>query len=101
MPEHNVPAYFIAQIQIDEPEEYQSYLDGFMPIFDRHGGRLLTVSSKPIEIVEGSWAYDGVVLMEFPSLEAARAWKDDPDYARLASIRQRTARTNLILVDGI
>jgi len=33
-------AYVLAQIQIDEPDEYQNYLAGFMPIFERHGGDL-------------------------------------------------------------
>ncbi|MEX0286430.1 MAG: DUF1330 domain-containing protein [Paracoccaceae bacterium] len=96
-----MPAYFIAQIQIDDPDGYQGYLAGFMPIFERHGGRLLTVSSKPLDIIEGEWVHDGVVLMEFPSLDAARAWKDDPDYVALAEIRKRTARTNMVLVEGL
>ncbi|GAA6161561.1 DUF1330 domain-containing protein [Ruegeria sp. HU-ET01832] len=96
-----MPAYFIAQISIHDPEGYQGYLQGFMEIFDRHGGRLLTVSSKPVEVIEGEWEKDGIVLMEFPSMEAAEAWKNDPDYVALAKIRQNTASTNLVLVDGL
>jgi uncharacterized protein (DUF1330 family) len=34
-------AYVLAQIQIDDPDEYQNYLAEFMPIFERHGGELL------------------------------------------------------------
>ncbi len=96
-----MPAYFIAQISIHDPEGYQGYLQGFLEIFDRHGGRLLTVSSKPVEVIEGEWEKDGIVLMEFPSMEAAEAWKNDPDYVALAKIRQNTASTNLVLVDGL
>lgn len=96
-----MPAYFIAQLNIHDPETYQGYLSGFMPIFERHGGKLLTVSSKPVQRIEGDWPDGGVVLMEFPSLEAAQAWKDDPDYIELARIRQATASTNMILVEGI
>ncbi|WP_171227892.1 DUF1330 domain-containing protein [Ruegeria sp. HKCCA4008] len=94
-------AYFIAQIDIDDPDGYQDYLAGFMPIFDRHKGRLLTVSSKPVERIEGDWHEGGIVLMEFPDLAAAKAWKDDPDYIELAKIRQATASTNLVLVEGL
>ncbi len=94
-------AYFIAQITIHDPDGYQGYLEGFMPIFDRHGGRLLTVSSKPVEVIEGTWPEDGIVLMEFPSLEAAKAWKDDPDYVELAKIRHKTATANMVLVEGL
>ncbi|WP_170422735.1 DUF1330 domain-containing protein [Ruegeria arenilitoris] len=94
-------AYFIAQISIHDPDGYQKYLEGFMPVFDRHGGRLLTVSSKPVELIEGTWAENGIVLMEFPSIEAAKAWKDDPDYIELAKIRHRTATANMVLVEGL
>lgn len=96
-----MPAYFIAQVHIHDPDGYQDYLKGFMPIFERHGGRLLTVSSKPVDRIEGTWPEGGVVLMEFPDMAAARAWKDDPDYVELARIRQATATTNMILVEGL
>lgn len=96
-----MPAYFIAQITIEDPDTYQAYPAGFMPIFDRHGGQLLTVSSKPIDVVEGNWDGEGVVVLAFPDLDAARAWKNDPDYVALAEIRKRSAKTNMILVDGL
>ena len=40
-------AYMIAQIEITDPEEYQTYLAGFMPIFQRHGGELCVGESSP------------------------------------------------------
>ncbi|UUV05116.1 DUF1330 domain-containing protein [Ruegeria sp. YS9] len=69
--------------------------------FDRHKGRLLTVSSKPVERIEGDWPKGGIVLMELTDLATAKARKDDPDYIGLARIRQATASTNLVLVEGI
>ena len=39
--------------------------------------------------------------MELPDLATAKARKDDPDYIGLARIRQATASTNLVLVEGI
>lgn len=96
-----MPAFFIAQIRIEDPEVYRDYLAGFMPIFERHGGRLLVTSAKPVERLEGTWPEGGVVVMEFPDLDSARAWKNDPDYIALAAIRQRSANTNMVLVEGI
>ena len=94
-------AYMVGQIQVDDPDEYQKYLDGFMPIFQRHGGELLAVSSSELEVIEGEWAYPRTVIMKFPSVEAAHAWHDDPDYQALAEHRWRSSRANLVLVDGI
>ena len=94
-------AYFIAQIDIHDPDEYQNYLKGFMPIFERHGGRLLVSSAEEPKVVEGSWSLPRIVLMEFPDQEHAQSWLNDEEYQRLAQYRHRAAQTNLVLVDGI
>ena len=91
----------IAQIRITDPDEYQTYLQGFMPIFERHGGTLLATSAKDIDVIEGDWALDRVVLMQFPDTAHARAWYNDPDYTALARHRHASARANLALVDGL
>jgi len=96
-----MPAYVIGQLEIHDPDEYQAYLDGFMPSFMRHGGELLATSSAETEVLEGSWAKPRTVIMRFPSVEDAKAWHDDPDYKELATIRHRTAATNLIVINGI
>jgi uncharacterized protein (DUF1330 family) len=92
-------AYVIAQIKIDEPEGYKEYLEGFMPIFESYGGRVVA-TSRDTDVVEGAWVFPRTVIMEFPSMGDARAWLDDPEYQALARIRHRTARTNMVLVEG-
>ena len=59
-------AYFIAQITIHDPDGYQGYLEGFMPIFDRpRGPPAYSVIQTRGEVIEGKWPEDGIVLMEF------------------------------------
>ena len=96
-----MPAYVIGQLEILDPDAYQEYLDGFLPSFERHGGELLATSRADTEVLEGVWALPRTVIMRFPSVEHAKAWHRDPEYVELASIRHSTARTNLIVVDGI
>jgi len=59
---------YIAQVRIADPDRYQDYLQGFMPIFERHGGTLLTVTLKEVAVLEVAWPAGGVVLMVFPDL---------------------------------
>ena len=94
-------AYVLAQLQIDDPDEYQKYLAGFMPIFERHGGELLATSKNQTIVIEGSCPYPATVIMKFPSVDAAQAWYNDPDYKSLAEHRHRSAQANLVLVEGI
>ena len=96
-----MPAYVIGQLDIRNPTAYQSYLDGFMPSFTRHGGELLATSRNETELLEGTWALPRTVIMRFPNVNAARAWYNDPDYQQLAAIRHKAADANLVIVDGI
>jgi len=94
-------AYMVGQLRIHDPQEYEKYLAGFLPVFERHGGKLLAVSKSETEVIEGEWAYPRTVIMKFPSVEHAHRWHDDPDYQALAEHRRRSAETNLVLVHGI
>lgn len=94
-------AYVVAQIQIDDTNEYQKYLDGFLPSFERHGGKLLATSRNSTEVMEGEWAYPSTVILQFPTLEKAHNWHSDPEYVALASHRHKAAKTNLVIVAGL
>ena len=94
-------AYVIGQLDIFDRAGYQAYLDGFMPSFERHGGTLLATSAQETQVLEGSWAHPATVLMAFPDRGAARAWYEDPEYQALCEIRRRTARCNLVVLDGL
>ena len=94
-------AYIIAQIEIHDPDEYQKYLNGFMPIFNRHGGQLLVTSSKEVRVLEGTWNLPRMVVMEFPDTEHALNWLNDPEYKTLAQHRHNSAQANLVLVEGV
>lgn len=93
--------FVVGQLNIHAPDEYEDYLNGFMPIFERYKGELLATSKQETEVLEGTWAMPRTVLMRFPTAEAARSWYNDPDYQKLAEIRRRNADTNLVIVHGI
>ena len=93
-------AYVIAQIEVHDPETYKNYLADFMPVFERHGGKILGRSLEA-EVVEGEWVYPRPVILRFPTHKDAHRWHDDPDYQAIARFRHRSARTNLVIVDGV
>ncbi|NNE23278.1 MAG: DUF1330 domain-containing protein [Rhizobiales bacterium] len=94
-------AYAIGQLDIFDADEYQKYLAGLMPVFERYGGELLATSNNSTAVVEGDWALPKTVIMKFPSLQHAQNWHTDPDYQALAEHRRRSAKANLVLVEGI
>lgn len=94
-----MPVYLIAQLNIRDRSRYNKYAAGFMEIFSRYGGRLLSVDEAP-ESLEGEWNYTRTVLLEFPSEAEAKSWYHSEDYQRLAQHRFASADANLVMIKG-
>ena len=92
--------YIVARIDIDDRERYAQYEAGFMEIFARHGGRLLSVDEAP-EVIEGEWPATRTVLIEFPDREAAMAWYRSEDYQQLAQHRFAASRGDIAMLTSL
>ena len=75
----------------------KEYLPKAGALVARHGGKSLIGSTPRLLALEGTPPLK-VVLLEFPSLELARAWHDDPDYAPLKQLRQANVEMEVFVV---
>ena len=66
----------------------------------RHDGKHL-VRGRAIEVLEGDWQARWPIVVEFTGVERDRAWYASPEYREIPTIRQRHARTELIVVQRI
>ena len=64
-------AYIVASINVADPDGYQAYLNGAVNVTQGAGGTLL-VNGGRTETIEGAF-HDRIVVIEFKSIEAARA----------------------------
>jgi uncharacterized protein (DUF1330 family) len=92
-------AYVIVDIEVVDPEEYEEYKKLAAPSVSAYGGRYLARGGK-VEVLEGHWETNRLVLLEFASAEQARSWWGSPEYSVAKAIRHRTARAKMILVEG-
>jgi uncharacterized protein (DUF1330 family) len=53
-----------------------------------------------VQALEGQ-APDGVVVLKFPTLEAAKGWYDSPEYQEAMSFREKAATWRVVLVEGV
>jgi uncharacterized protein (DUF1330 family) len=95
-----MPAYVIVNIDVFDPEGYLKYKDIATPTVPLYGGRYI-VRGGENGILEGDWQPKRVVVLEFPTLERAKAWWNSPEYTPAKEIRQRTAHTQMIFVEGV
>ena len=93
-------AYFIVELDVQDAAGFEEYRKQVPPTIERHGGRYL-VRGGAYETLEGSWKPKRVVVLEFPTVDAARRWYDSEDYRDLKALRQRTARGHVLLVEGV
>ena len=95
-----MPAYVIANITITDPVRYEDYKHMVPPTLVPFGGRFI-VRGGETEVLEGAWRPSRLVLLEFPSVERARAWWSSPEYAEARALRQATSTGTLIILPGV
>jgi uncharacterized protein (DUF1330 family) len=95
-----MPAYIIVDVEITDPKEYEEYKKHTPGSLVPFGGKFLARGGA-VETLEGDWKPGRLVILEFPSLEKAKAWWNSPGYAPAKLIRQRASNTKMIVADGI
>jgi uncharacterized protein (DUF1330 family) len=91
-------AYVIAEIDVENPEGYEEYTLLANEAIAKHGGRFVVRGGKT-QVWEGEWS-DRIIVLEFDSLDAARAWFFSDDYQAAAAVRQRNSKGRIIAVEG-
>lgn len=91
--------YFVAQIRINNPVEYEKYLDKFDEIFSRYKGEYLAIDESPV-LLEGNWNYTKSVLIKFNSKAEFEDWYYSDDYQEILKYRLSAARCDTILLEG-
>ena len=67
---------------------------------EKHGGRY--VARGGAEVLEGDGkGLNTFVILEFPSVEAANAWYNDPEYAPMITLRQTGSEGDLVVLEGV
>ncbi len=92
-------AYLIGSITITDPGRFAAYREQVPAVVARHGGRYL-VRGGAVHPVEGDLGFDRPVVIEFPSMEAARGLYESAEYAPLLKLRTETSRLNMVFVEG-
>lgn len=94
-------AYLIVEIaDVRDEKAYAEYRAGVSPGLVAAGGRYLA-RGGPIEVLEGRWRPQRIVLVRFESMDAAKRWWASSEYEVLKRLRQGSVTTNMIVVEGL
>jgi uncharacterized protein (DUF1330 family) len=95
-----MPAYMIAEVEVTNPEGYKEYTTLVPATLQKFGGRFLVRGGKA-QPAEGEWPERRRVIIEFPSMEAAKGWWDSPEYAKPKAMRQANSNGRIIFLEGV
>jgi len=93
-------AYVIVEIEVLDPVGYEDYKQLAGVTVEKYGGKYIVRGGKT-EVLEGNWNPKRIVVLEFGTAERAKEWLNCEEYREPRKMRHRTARTNMILVEGM
>lgn len=93
-------AYVIVDIEVTDPAGYDDYKKLAPAAVALYGGKYLARGGSN-EALEGAWQPNRLVILEFSSVEQAKAWLNSPEYAPARALRHQYAKTNMVVVEGV
>lgn len=94
-----MPAYVISEVEVRDPAAMAAYRELAARSIAAHGGRYL-VRGGAAELVEGGPPARNLIIVEFPSMAAARDWYASADYAEALKLRRTALERRLLFVEG-
>ena len=96
-----MPAYCLFDnVEVTDPDALGEYAAQALATIHAYSGRYLVIGGD-VELKEGASMVQYPVLIEFPTLDAANAWYDSPEYAPLKRLRHGAGRFNAIFMAGL
>ena len=93
-------AYIIANVEVTNPTQYEDYKKWSSAAMQAHGAEVCVRGGK-IEVLEGDWEPQRIVVLKFASVEAAKAFHDSPEDGKARDSRHGAAVMRLVVVEGL
>lgn len=95
-----MPAYVVVDVERTDLDAAARYTALAGPSVERHGGRYLARGGA-LRVLEEDWEPERLVVIEFPSVDAAQAWYDSDDYAEARAVRAFAGTWKMVVVEGV
>src|ERR1043165_6930945 len=97
--ERAVGGYIVARVDVRDWEAYREYMRHTPRVIQKFGGRFIARGGETVTL-EGPEEALRVVLIEFPSLEQAKAFYQSPEYAQTKRLREGGGEAQFVAVEG-
>lgn len=92
-------AYIIVRVEIKDGDAYKEYMRHSPRIIYQYGGRFIARGGET-STLEGEKEHRRIAIIEFPSLERAKAFYYSPEYTEIRSMREGKGDAQFVAVEG-
>ena len=93
-------AYIIANVTVTNPEQYDEYKKLSSIAMTAHGAEVCVRGGK-VEVLEGDWTPERVVLLKFKDVGRAHDFYNSPEYGQAIQARKNISVMRMVLVEGV
>jgi uncharacterized protein (DUF1330 family) len=93
-----MPGYVVAEVDVTDPATFQKYAAKAPGTIEQYGGHYVIRGGKS-DSIEGD-APKRFVVIQFDSMEKAKAWEDSPEYDAIKPIRHSSAKSRVFIIEG-
>ena len=92
--------YVIVNDEISDQAGFAEFRQKVGATVAAHGGKYL-VRGGATEVIDGDWAPDRLVVIEFDSVDQAKAWLNSADFLAIKDLRVSSASASVVVAEGV
>lgn len=93
-------AYIIANVTVTNPSQYDEYRKWSTAAMQAYQAEVCVRGGR-VEVLEGDWSPERLVILKFADMAAARVFYDSPEYGKARAAREGAAIMRMIVVEGV
>lgn len=93
-------AYVVIDVSVTDPVQYEHYKKLSSLAIQAHGAQVC-VRGGAVQVLEGDWTPERMVVLKFSDVAAAKAWAASPEYSAARAARQGAAHMRMVVVEGL
>lgn len=92
-------AYIIVEYVVTDYTAFSEFSKRTAAAVEAYGGRYLVRGE--VEVLDGDWTPERMVVVEFEAGDSARAWLDSQEYHELRALRKKATKASVVFAEGV
>lgn len=88
----------LAMITVTDKDALGAYREKAAEALAKHGGSVVGADPEPTVLEAAGDTPSVIALLAFPSADAAKAWREDPELAEVHALRNKGGKSTIVVL---